>query len=115
MLDFNDLLTSHLGIADEAFLSKMSFERTVGFIKYLADELKLSLSENLLVVELKEGVFIRSQSSVWCEELTRQSKENKIQIEAIGVTRWNDLTRNYRAPINSFGDERLVRWKVGFF
>ena len=56
MFDFNRMLNS--GIADEAYYSKMSFERTVGFIKYIADESKISLDEFLLVVELKEGVFI---------------------------------------------------------
>lgn len=112
MFDFNRILNS--GIADEAYHSKMSFERTVGFIKYLADESKLSLDEFLLVVELKEGVFIRAQTAEWCEELNKQVKETNIDLEIIGITKWTDLTRNYRAPLNSFGDERLARWKVGF-
>lgn len=114
MFDFNRLLNSQFGIADEAYLSKMGFERTVGFIKYLADESKLSLDEFLLIVELKEGVFIRAQTAGWCEELARQANETNIGLEVIGVTKWTELTRNYRAPLNSFGDERLAIWKVGF-
>jgi hypothetical protein len=102
------------GIEDEAYHSKMSFERTVGFIKYLSDESKLSLDEYLLVVELKEGVFIRAQTTEWCEELNKQAKETIIGLEKIGTTKWTELTRNYRAPLNSFGDERLAIWKVGF-
>jgi hypothetical protein len=112
MFDFNRILNA--GIADEAYHSKMSFERTVGFIKYLADESKLSIDKYLLVVELKEGVFIRTQSREWCEELTKQTSELNIELEVIGIAKWTELTRNYRAPLNSFGDERLAIWKVGF-
>ena len=114
MSEFNRLLHSYFKIADEAYSSKMSFEKTTGFIKYLAEESKLSLAQSLLVVELKEGVFIRAQSPDWCEELTRHAKETNIELEVIGITQWTELTRGYRAPLNSFGDERLARWKVGF-
>ena len=104
---------------DEAYASEASFETTVGFLKYMANDLEgdLSLAEEILVFQLKEGVFIRSRNTRWSEALTRLAKEpvdNYPTLKLFPLKKLEDLTRNYRRPIELFGDDRQVRWKIGF-
>ncbi len=104
---------------DEAYTSDASYATTVGFLKFLANDPDeyLSLSDEILVFELKEGVFIRAKNTHWCERLTglvKQPVKEYPMLKIFPVKKLDDLTRNYRQPIDSFGDNRLVRWKVGF-
>lgn len=117
----NDLpnLSKFLLNPDEVYVSDTTYENTVGFLKFLASdhEESLPLTEDVLVVELKEGVFIKATNSQWCETLSalaEKPSENFPVIKNIPSKRLDDLARNYRQPLNSFGDYRLLRWKVGF-
>lgn len=77
----------------------------------------LSLTDEILVIELKEGVFIRAKNTHWCETLTELVK-NPVKdfpsLKIFPVKKLDDLARSYRHPIESYGDYRLLRWKVGF-
>ncbi|HEV7330041.1 MAG TPA: hypothetical protein VGN63_03290 [Flavisolibacter sp.] len=104
---------------DQVFLSDTTFDNTLGFLKFIAadpDE-NLSLDNEILVFELKEGVFIRTHNREWSQRLTALS-ENPVQnyprLKLFPAKKLDDLARAYRQPLSSFGDYRLVRWKVGF-
>jgi hypothetical protein len=104
---------------DEAYTSDALFENTVGFLKYMANdsEGELSIGDDILVFELKEGVFIRAKSTKWCEVLTGLVNQPVVDyptLKLFPVKKLDDLARNYRQPIEAFGEYRLVRWKVGF-
>ncbi len=104
---------------DEAYTSDAPFDTTVGFLKFMANdpEEDLSLTDEILVIELKEGVFIRAKNTRWCEALTSLAQNPVKDYPALKIfpaKKIDDLVRNYRQPIESFGDYRLVRWKVGF-
>lgn len=118
---FDDLsnLDRYAIFPDEAYLSEASFETTVGFLKYMANDLEedLSLQDEILVFQLKEGVFVRSRNTHWSEALTKLAKEpveNFPTLKLFPLKKLEDLTRDYRRPIDLFGDDRLVRWKIGF-
>jgi hypothetical protein len=104
---------------DEAYTTDSSFDQTVGFLKYYASDAEdgLSITDDILVFELKEGVFIRAKSKRWCEVLTglsQQPVKDYPALKLFPLKKLDDLTRNYRQPLNAFGDYRLVRWRVGF-
>lgn len=104
---------------DEAYTSDASFSKTVGFLKYLANDSDdtLSITDEILVFVLKEGVFIRSKNTAWSEALTALAKDpvkDYPTLKLFPVNKLDDMARNYRAPVDSFGDHRLVRWKIGF-
>ena len=104
---------------DEAYAADASFAQTVGFLKYYASDVEdgLSVTDDILVFELKEGVFIRAKSKRWCEALTalvNQPVKDYPTLKLFPLKKLDDLTRNYRQPLDSFGDYRLVRWRVGF-
>jgi hypothetical protein len=112
-------ISQYMIFPDEAYLSDAPFDQTVGFLKYMAadPEENLSVTDEILVIELKEGVFIRSKNTPWCEALTSLVKNPVKDFPALKIfppKKLDDLARNYRQPIESFGDYRLVRWKVGF-
>jgi hypothetical protein len=115
MNDFSQFLQ----FTDEVFTTETSYDKTVGFIKFLAadpDE-NLSLTDEILVMELKEGVFIRTGNAAWSKALMALVKEpNKAYpiFKTYPPEKLDDLARNYRQPLDSFGDYRLIRWKVGF-
>lgn len=117
----NDLsnLSQYTIFPDEAYITDSSFETVVGFLKFLANDPDedLAISDEILVVELKEGVFIRSKNSSWSERLTglvKQPVRDYPTLKLFLVKKLDDLARDYRQPVASFGDYRLVRWKVGF-
>lgn len=104
---------------DEAYTTDASFETVTGFLKYLANdsEDKLSVNDEILVFELKEGVFVRSRNTKWSETLTalvNEPVDNFPRLRLYPLKKLEDLTRDYRRPLNLFGDDRLVRWKIGF-
>lgn len=111
--------SQYLFAPDEVYLSDTTFDNTVGFLKFIAadpDE-NLSLENEILVFELKEGVFIRTQNRDWCQRLTSLA-QNPVQdyprLKLFPAKKLDDLARTYRQPLDAFGDYRLVRWKVGF-
>ena len=101
----------------EAFSSQLPFNDTVGFLKYTADEQGFSFDEGILVIEIDEGVFIRAYSTEWSDFLSTYPERTPAGQRFFNVLppgKWDTLTLKYRAPIQSFGDGRLVRWRVGF-
>ena len=104
---------------DEAYTTNAPFDQTVGFLKFMASdpEENLSVSDEILVMELREGVFIRAQNTGWCEALTglvNEPVKDYPVFKLFPVKKLEDLTKNYRQPIEAFGDYRLARWKIGF-
>lgn len=104
---------------DQVFQSDTTFSNTVGFLKFIAAEPEenLSLDNEILVLELKEGVFIRTQNRDWATRLSglaEQPVQDFPRLKPFPAKKLDDLARNYRQPMDSFGDYRLVRWKVGF-
>ena len=101
---------------NEAYSIALPFDDVVDLVKYLAAEHDYSTSEDILVIELTEGVFIRTANPDWCDTLTEwvEEKNTELPIKIIGLKKWTDLTRKYRSPIQSFGDYKLAMWRVGF-
>lgn len=109
----------HLFPPDEVYTSDTTFDNTVGFLKFLAadPEENLSLEDEILVFELKEGVFIRTQNRAWHQRLSalaEQPVKDYPRLKTFPAKKLDDLARNYRQPLHAFGDYRLVRWKIGF-
>jgi hypothetical protein len=101
----------------QSFSAQLPFKDTVGFLKYTAEEQGYALAEGILVIEINEGVFIRSQANEWSEFLSSYpdvTPGGQPFFKMLPPGKWDALTQKYRAPLNSFGDERLVRWRVGF-
>ena len=100
------------------FYTSCSFmQPRVSGIKYVADENEeeqLNIEGNILVIETSEGVFIRAHTTQWCKRLTGVASEKAVPLKIIGVKKWTEITRKYRAPINSYGDNKLAVWRVGF-
>jgi hypothetical protein len=112
-------LSQYFVFPDEAYSTDSSYATIVGFLKFLANDPDedLSITDEILVIELKEGVFVRSRNAAWSERLTalvKQPVKDYPTLKLFPVKKLDDLVRDYRQPINSFGDYRLVRWKVGF-
>ena len=104
---------------DEAYTSDATYENTLGFLKYYANDSEglLSMTDEILVFALKEGVFIRAKNTAWCEALTalvNQPVKDYPTLKIFPTKKLDDLARNYRQPLHSFGDYRLIRWKIGF-
>ncbi len=113
---FDHLINPYLLNPDEAYSVAWPFDKVVGFVKFVAQESEYATTKDILAIEIPEGVFIRAQDVEWCKTLTGYAKDKKagFPITIIGTKEWEGLTRKYRSPINSFGDEKLARWKVGF-
>ena len=102
---------------DQSYRSTHSFEETVTLIKGFAeDEGNYNTSVDILIIHIDEGVFIRTKEANWCELLDALCNldEDSLFIYELKNGEWDELTRKYKYPSSSFGDERLVRWKVGF-
>jgi hypothetical protein len=103
---------------DESYSTSMSFPALVEYVQYTSGEKGFSLFEDLLIIQIPEGVFIRTTSREWCETFTHLAEKEiskDWQFQILKEGEWDRLTTRYRAPIESFGDARLVRWRVGFF
>lgn len=106
---------------DECYSSNSDFEQTIKLLEFLAantgDSEPLSLVDDVLIIETKEGVFIRSQDPKWCALLTSLAEhpENKIvTLKVISQSDWFNVTTRYRAPLQARGNDKLARWRVGF-
>ena len=117
MFNYTPNFSQYLMNADECYSSGSSFEETCHLLEFLStyseEEKKepLSLTENILVIETKEGVFIRAQEREWCEmltALTKLEKDNPLKVKIIPLSDWNNLTIKYSNPMRSQGNERLA-------
>src|SRR5690349_19549403 len=104
---------------DESYVSNASFEETVDLLRSIATSgtHTYSLDENILVIETPDGVFIRARDPEWVDFLSNLAKdpiEGLTTLKAISPREWTNMTTRYRAPVQSFGDNLLARWKVGF-
>jgi hypothetical protein len=113
----------YLRDADEYYSSTGTFEETKEFIEVLSqitknDNEDYSLDEDILIIEVKEGLYIRSKSVDWSNRLTEITKMQPYEgapiLKIIKQREWDNITRATREPINRFGDQKLVFWKVGF-
>lgn len=106
---------------DKCYSSNSGFEQTTKLLEFLAantgDGEPLSLTDDVLIIETQEGVFIRAQDSKWCALLTNLAEhpENKIvALKIISQSDWFSVTTKYRAPLQALGNDKLARWRVGF-
>lgn len=105
---------------DQAFKFYWGFEDSKEFLLNImeTDGTKIDLSSGIILIELPEGVFVRTTNYRVCEVLLvleRNSRETAPKIiENIDIPEWNLLTNKTRQPINEWGDKKLVWWKVGF-
>jgi hypothetical protein len=103
--------------SDEAYEIKKPFYEVVDLVREKSIEEDYPLGKDiLLVIQTSEGVFLRSKSSEWCEYFTSLAyrKDPDLGVRILEKGEWDTLTRKLKAPINSFGDERLAIWKIGF-
>lgn len=108
------MLSQYFMNHDEAYSSTKSFDETVEFVEWIEGEIKEPIKNKILIIELKEGVFIRVQEFDWCEELTKLANSGEFDLTVIGTEKFTELTRKYRDPIKSFGNEKIAIWKLGF-
>ncbi|HEY0580398.1 MAG TPA: hypothetical protein VGC75_06795 [Candidatus Nitrosocosmicus sp.] len=107
-------IEKYLFIPDEAYSFGEEFRKLAGIIRYYSADKNLESNKDVLAIETQEGVFVRVNSSEWCELFLELSKNKEVPLKIIGTDKWKGITRKYRAPINSFGDEKLAMWRVGF-
>lgn len=118
-MKFPELSSYHFN-PDEFYFTERPFDEIVDFIKSSSESpdiskgLDIPLDRDIVIIELKEGVYIRTQTTDWCELLTGLAKYDKTFLTIIPERTWIDATMKYRGPINLFGDNKLVRWRVGF-
>jgi hypothetical protein len=89
----------------ECYESNESFEETKLFLHTIS-----SINDD-------PDVFIKSDSSDWSTILTEYTNDpvdETLRLKIIPVSTWDSMTSRTKYPINSFGDNRLVRWKIGF-
>lgn len=76
---------------------------------------KITIEKNNVVFEIQEGVFIITQLTDIIERLNTLSESETIKFERLrDENQLLAMTTKYREPINSFGNDKLIRWKVGF-
>ncbi len=99
---------------DSCYKSSLDFKDTVSLLESTNEAEALPLET--LVIEIDEGVFIRSKDSDCCMWLDKLCMVDKVEIDIseISYPEWVSLTSKYRAPKESTGDVTLVRWRVGF-
>ena len=103
---------------DEAFSSPESYEKTLAFLTFISKdaETSLTLKEEILVVAIPEGVFIRARNQ-WATLLSQIAAGKAtihFPIKSLSIHEWTRLTRQYRDPVQSAGDRNLAVWRVGF-
>jgi hypothetical protein len=106
---------------DECYASNSNFEQTLKLMEFLSANTgagePLSLTDDVLIIETNEGVFVRAQDPQWCALLTSLTEhpDNKIvALRVISQSDWFNVTTKYRAPLQSLGNDKLARWRVGF-
>jgi hypothetical protein len=73
--------------------------------------------ENILAIEVPEGIFIKTDNLEWCDlinSFTDSQNETGFVTSPITEQQWNYITRKYRDPLQLFGNPKLGIWKVGF-
>jgi hypothetical protein len=110
-MPFNPLLLN----PELTFSTQMNFQLTVDLVKYLASEDDSMDFNDILILELNEGIFIKTASVKWSETISKLAdNQSEYKIFHLDARKWNDITSRYRSPLNSFGNEKLARWRVGF-
>ena len=111
MIDFDSFL-----VPEVSYTTSKSFNEVVSFLKYVSKEEDYSLNNDILVIDTPEGVYIKSRNKDWNNYLESHEVANSgsFGLKKFNTRDWDILTRRYRAPINSFGDEKLAVWRVGF-
>jgi len=105
------MLSKYAFQSDQAFKSfKWDFKQVVDFIKYYAKEKDVSSEDDILVLELKEGIFLRSKQYEFSEFFDASEKD----FSKISNDEWKRLTQDIKQPLNQYGDTKLVRFKIGF-
>ena len=105
---------------DSSYRSNIDFEDIVDVIKLFAQNDKNGKSERQIsevyVIHINEGVFIRSKNCAWCEALDLLCmQEGKNHLSEIKDSEWQNVTRKYRQPIESFGGAAdLAMWRASF-
>jgi hypothetical protein len=108
-------LPNFLLVPELTFSTKMDFEKTANFLKYLATENDIPSFDDVLLIEIPDGVFLKTVSPKWNEVLHNLSDNNsEYGITSVDPRKWNELTTRYRSPLRSMGNEKLARWRVGF-
>ena len=71
--------------------------------------------KQLLIIDIPEGVFIRSKDDDWCKLLDISStlEEDSKYLTKMEDGEWDAIIKKHRSPINSFGNELLARWGAG--
>ena len=75
------------------------------------------IAEDILVIEVNEGIFINTDSYEWCSILhsfIENPSENGFVIKPITEQQWKNITIKYREPLKFFGNRKLAWWKLGF-
>jgi len=98
--------------SDLSFKSNTDFNETKSLIldlmaKYGYDK------KQLLIIDIPDGVFIRSKDEGWCKLLNfSSSHEDDIKsFTMLEDGEWDATIKKHRSPIHSFGNELLARWQ----
>ena len=109
--------------ADECYKVHRPFDSAVILLEICAEEENIKINEKyVLVIEIPDGVYVRCQIPEVCiffDEFAEfeydESDNDKLEIEKLdSADDFTDLTKRHKAPINSFGNERLAIWRTGF-
>lgn len=96
---------------DESYKSPESFEETIKVAKHFANLKGVLIDTDLLIIEIPSGVFIRTKISSMCDIFDGLYKAGYTKI---GKNQWDKNTADVKKAINVFGDERLIKYKIGF-
>jgi hypothetical protein len=66
--------------------------------------------EDILILELKQGTYVRSKKFEYTELFDTAEEE----FSKISSNEWIRLTQDVKHHLNQYGDAKLVRFKVGF-
>jgi hypothetical protein len=105
---------------DRSYKSNIDFEDIVDVIKLFAQNDKNGKIERQLsdvyVIHINEGVFIRTKNCAWRDALDLLCmQEGKNRLCEIEDSEWQNVTRKYRHPVESFGGAAdLAIWRASF-
>ena len=99
---------------DACYAVQLGYDEALKLVQGAARYFELP-TDGILLIEVGDGVFARTRNADWVRSRDTLKGENgQPWARSIGERQWTDLTTRHRAPLRSFGDDRLARWKVGF-
>jgi hypothetical protein len=99
---------------DSSYAVQLQYDEALKLVQGAARYFELP-ADGILLIEVSDGVFARTRDADWVRALDTLTGENgQPWARPITERQWTDMTTRHRAPLRSFGDERLARWKVGF-